>query len=47
MVRPHLEYDNVIWYPRLKRQSIAIERVQKRATKLLQECTYICLIQTD
>ena len=37
MVRPHLEYGNVIWYPRLKRQSIAIERVQRRATKLLHE----------
>ena len=37
MVRPHLEYGNVIWYPRLKRQSIAIERVQRRATKLLWE----------
>ena len=41
MVRPHLEYGNVIWYPRLKRQSIAIERVQRRATKLLHECTYM------
>ena len=41
MVRPHLEYGNVIWYPRLKRQSIAIERVQRRATSLLQECTHM------
>jgi len=38
LVRPHLEYANVVWYPRLKRQSIAIEKVQRRATKLLKEC---------
>jgi hypothetical protein len=35
MVRPHLEYANVIWSPHLKRQSAAIEKVQRRATKLL------------
>eukprot|EP00745_Piridium_sociabile_P009045 TRINITY_DN1619_c0_g1_i5.p2 TRINITY_DN1619_c0_g1~~TRINITY_DN1619_c0_g1_i5.p2 ORF type:complete len:111 (+),score=1.42 TRINITY_DN1619_c0_g1_i5:2684-3016(+) len=38
MVRPHLEYGNIIWYPHLKRQSIAVERVQRRASKLLPEC---------
>ena len=40
LVRPHLEYGNVIWYPllNLKRQSASIERVQRRATKLLPEC---------
>ena len=38
MVRPHLEYGNIIWYPHFKRQSVSIERVQRRATKLLQEC---------
>ena len=37
MVRPHLEYANSIWSPKLKRQSAAIERVQRRATKLLYE----------
>jgi transposase len=37
-VRPHLEYGNVIWYPHLKRQSIAVERVQRRAIKLIKEC---------
>jgi hypothetical protein len=39
LVRPHLEYGNIIWFPYLKRQSIAIERVQRRATKLLPECS--------
>ena len=38
LVRSHLEYGNVIWSPYLKRQSIQIERVQRRATKLVPEC---------
>ena len=38
LVRSHLEYGNVIWSPHLKRQSIQIERVQRRATKLVPEC---------
>jgi len=38
LIRPHLEYGNLIWYPYLKRQSISIEKVQRRATKTLHEC---------
>ena len=38
MVRPHLEYGNVVWHPLYKRQSSAIEKVQRRATKILREC---------
>ena len=38
LVRSHLEYGNVIWNPHLKRQSIQIESIQRRATKLLPEC---------
>ena len=38
MVRPHLEYANAVWAPHLKRQSRDIERVQRRATKLLPVC---------
>ena len=37
-VRPHLEYGNNIWHPYKKYQSIAVEQVQRRATKLLEEC---------
>ena len=38
MVRPHLEYGNIIWHPLFKRQSSAIEKVHRRATKILKEC---------
>ena len=37
LIRPHLEYANVIWSPIFKYQSITIERVQRRATKILAE----------
>ena len=35
LVQPHLEYGNVIWSPYLKRQSVTIQRVQRRAAKLV------------
>ena len=38
LIRPHLEYGNTIWSPHLKRQSIAVEKVQRRATRQLREC---------
>ena len=37
LVRPHLEYGNIIWFPHLKRHSSTIEKVQRRATRLLFE----------
>ena len=37
LVRPHLEYASCIWSPQIKRDQDAIERVQRRATRLLPE----------
>ena len=35
MVRPHLEYGKVIWGPHYKGDQVMVEKVQKRATKLI------------
>ena len=35
LVRPHLEYGNSVWSPFLARNKTNIERVQRRATKLI------------
>ena len=37
LIRPHLEYCSCIWSPQLKRDQDAIERIQRRATKLIPE----------
>ena len=37
LIRPILEYGNVIWAPYLKRQSSEIEKIQRRATKLIKD----------
>jgi len=37
LVRSHLEYANCIWSPKYIRQSAAIEKVQRRATKMLPD----------
>lgn len=37
LVRPHLEYANIITYPRFAAQERMLERVQRRATKQLSE----------
>ena len=35
LIRPHLEYGNIVWGPFYKEDKIAIKRVQRRATKLV------------
>ena len=35
LVRPHLEYANCVWSPLLERDRTTIEKVQRRATKMI------------
>jgi len=37
LVRSHLEHANSVWYPKRKMDIDKLERVQKRATKLIPE----------
>ena len=41
LVRPHLEYGNVIWGPFNRADQRLIERVQRRATKLVPELKHL------
>ncbi|XP_019635916.1 PREDICTED: uncharacterized protein LOC109478689 [Branchiostoma belcheri] len=41
LVRPHLEYATVIWCPTTKRDRDSVERVQRRATKLVESVSHL------
>ena len=45
MVRPHLEYGNVIWGPHYKGDQEMVEKVQKRATKLISNIWHLPYVQ--
>ena len=45
IVRPHLEYGQAIWHPNLKKQVQAIEKVQRRATKLVKEIAELTYVE--
>ena len=45
LIRPHLQYANVIWYPKYKYQSISVKSVQRRATNLLMETRHMTCTQ--
>jgi len=44
MVRSHLEYVNCIWSPHLAQDKKNVEKVQMRATKLIQEMKHLSYI---
>ena len=41
LIRPHLEYGNVTWEPHYKEDQKAVEKVKKRATKLITSIKYV------
>ena len=41
LVRSHLEYANTVWSPYKQYLIEAVEKVQKRATKLVRECKHL------
>lgn len=42
IVRPHVEYRSNVWYTTHKKYAIAIENVQRRATKLVKSIKDLC-----
>jgi len=41
MVRLHIEYGYVIWHPRYRGDKLEVEKVQKRATKLIPSISHL------
>ena len=46
MVRLHLEYRNVIGHPRYRGDKLEVEKVQRRATKLISSIIDIAISHT-
>ena len=41
LVRPHLEYGNIIWHPRYRIDKIQIEKMQRWTTKLIPHLRHL------
>ena len=41
LVRPHLEYANTVWCPKLKRITKSLESVQRRATRMVPDIAHL------
>ena len=50
LVRPHLEFGNIVWSPRLEKDKKLVEGVQCRATKIipgLKDLTYEQILENE
>jgi len=43
LVRPHLEYGNIIWHPHYQMDKLALEWVQRHATKLVPHLKHLSM----